>query len=499
MSVYGKTYRTIAVFLGIALVCFVSASSCGCASRARANGSVSASAAMTCVYSYNVDSRSSVLFIRNESGGFLVDFFIVFWCRALDSRAPDRRWYVAVGNKKISDPVLLFLEKSKLNTIKITPGEGETYQSICIAPEATCNLIIHDDLQEQFPKSNSFELYAEVSAIGITSEQVITLAGLEPSARKSLAGTTFEKGRMSAGNNPYLRMETDTIFVKLPPKAPDATTSPKATTAPPAQTDKNTVVQPPETAKGTANSQVSLSAVPTGQDANFDDAIKVYNDAFVARQLNRNEAMPKVRAARVIFQKLVDKYPNVDWIAERFTTLNMWEKQLGEVEFARERKNVQSKPDQYIIAVADPSINPEVASRPVSNDPDFLAYQSWQEAKRLARTDLKGAIAKVEETIHTAPDLSGDAYFVMAQCMEYSMEIPLFINRDNPQISGAEVEKRFNMEFDYYQKAIDAYGQPGARTLLGITRDPGEQIRKIRDVIIGDKKKILNWWLERLK
>jgi len=156
-------------------------------------------------------------------------------------------------------------------------------------------------------------------------------------------------------------------------------------------------------------------------------------------------------------------------------------------------------PDQYIVAKADPTINAEMSKHMDSNDPDFNVYQAWQEAKTLSRTDLNGALAKCEDTIHTSPDLAGDAFFTMAECMEYSMEVPLFVNRENPQISRAEAEMRWNREFDFYQKAIDAYGQPGARSLLGITRDPNEQLRKIRDVIIADKKKIMTWWLEKLR
>ena len=165
---------------------------------------------------------------------------------------------------------------------------------------------------------------------------------------------------------------------------------------------------------------------------------------------------------------------------------------------ANDQGTGRKTPDEYIVSTVDPTI-PTTHHRSVNNDPDFSTYQSWQEAKSLARTDLDGAIAKVEETIRDTPDLTGDAYFTMAQCMEYSMEIPLFVNRDNPQLSRVEAEKRFNKALDYYQKAIDAYGQPGAKTLLGITRDPGEQARKIRDTIIPDQMKIMAWWLEKLK
>jgi hypothetical protein len=155
-------------------------------------------------------------------------------------------------------------------------------------------------------------------------------------------------------------------------------------------------------------------------------------------------------------------------------------------------------PDQYLVGKVDPTVNPELSTHMNSNDPDFNVYQAWQEAKALSRDDLNGALAKCEETIRMSPDLAGDAYFTMAQCMEYSMEVPIR-HLPEPLISRAEAEMRWNREFDYYQKAIDAYGQPGARSLLGITRDPNEQLRKIRDVIIDDKKKIMTWWLEKLK
>jgi len=155
-------------------------------------------------------------------------------------------------------------------------------------------------------------------------------------------------------------------------------------------------------------------------------------------------------------------------------------------------------PEDYMPGKSDLTINPEMSKHMDSNDPDFIVYQAWQEAKALSRDDLNAALAKCEATIKTSPDLAGDAFFTMAQCMEYSMEVPIR-HRPEPLISRAEAEMRWNREFDYYQKAIDAYGQGSARTLLGVTRDPNEQLRKIRDVVIDDKKRIMNWWLERLK
>jgi hypothetical protein len=154
---------------------------------------------------------------------------------------------------------------------------------------------------------------------------------------------------------------------------------------------------------------------------------------------------------------------------------------------------------QYLTAPADPTVNPEVSMMLQSNDPDFMAYQAWQNAKVEARKDLNKALSIVQETINRAPDLAGDAYFTMAQCVEFSMEIPLYWHYKKyrkPGISRAEMEARYDQEFGYYNKAIEAYGQPGARTLLGVTREPNEQIRKIRDTIMEEKKKIKAWWMD---
>jgi hypothetical protein len=88
-----------------------------------------------------------------------------------------------------------------------------------------------------------------------------------------------------------------------------------------------------------ANAGGKPQAVPPPQDnqqAEFDAATQIYNDAYSMYLARKSEALPKVKAAREIYQKLVDKYPNAEWIVLRFTNLNTWEKQLGEVEFARE-------------------------------------------------------------------------------------------------------------------------------------------------------------------
>lgn len=154
--------------------------------------------------------------------------------------------------------------------------------------------------------------------------------------------------------------------------------------------------------------------------------------------------------------------------------------------------------ENYLVAASDPNKDPTMSMKLESNDPDFNVYQTWQTAKRLARKDLPAAIAEVEGTIAVSPDLAGDAYFTMAQCVEFSMELPLWGSKDNPQLSASEIRARYDQEFGYYEKAIDAYSRPNARSLLGITRDPEEQLRKIRDVIIDDKKKIRDWWLARV-
>ena len=204
MPIDRNMYRAIAGSFGMACVCLITASLCGCTNHVQVNNSAPAPAAMTCMHSYNVDERSSILSIRNEGGQTLSVCFIVFWRKALDNSVPDRNVgerMMGIGSEFTGDPVLLFLGKRKFNSVTIDPSRGDQYERIWIAPKAACSLIIHDDPQEQFPKSNSIELYAKVSALC----------------------ASIEKGEFHGGQESILEVKTDPIVIKLPPKTPAPT------------------------------------------------------------------------------------------------------------------------------------------------------------------------------------------------------------------------------------------------------------------------------------
>jgi len=151
----------------------------------------------------------------------------------------------------------------------------------------------------------------------------------------------------------------------------------------------------------------------------------------------------------------------------------------------------------YLMAKTYKDVDPTQSMELKTNDPDFNTYQIWQRAKNDARKDLETALARVESTIASTPDLKGDAYFTMAQCVDYSMEIPLYgeVSQGRPPaMSKDEMKAKYDREFSYYDKAIEAYQQPGARTLLGTTRNPESQLSKIKDQVIPDKTKIREWY-----
>lgn len=157
----------------------------------------------------------------------------------------------------------------------------------------------------------------------------------------------------------------------------------------------------------------------------------------------------------------------------------------------------------YIVAAPPPEdISVETSNLIKTNDPVFKSFQIWRRAREVARDDLEKAIRMCEGTIQDIPEYAGDAYFYCVQCIEYHLEPKLYGNRHKAKhempLTKSQAKAYFDREFSYYNKALAEYQKPGAKTLLGITKTPEEQIRKLRENMKAKQEKIIPWWMDHL-
>lgn len=147
-------------------------------------------------------------------------------------------------------------------------------------------------------------------------------------------------------------------------------------------------------------------------------------------------------------------------------------------------------------------INIESPTYIPTNDPRWNAFQAWKQAKETARENLEKAIGMCEQTITYAPTYAGDAYFTCVQCIDYYLETRLYypyqrkVPKSQFPITAQQAKGYFERQFTYYDKAIRAYQQPGAQTMLGITRQPDEMLRRIEELVGNKRDKIIPWWMD---
>ena len=158
---------------------------------------------------------------------------------------------------------------------------------------------------------------------------------------------------------------------------------------------------------------------------------------------------------------------------------------------------------EYLVARPTGEVGPIDVSEPINtNVPHYRAYQVWQRAKRLARDDLEGALRMVEDTLSYAPEYAGDVYFTCVQCIDFYLEKRLYDKRHLPKdqmpMTKSEAKRYFDRELVYYDKALQAYAAPGAKTTLGMSRKPDEMIRRVEEKLKDKREKIFPWWLEHL-
>ncbi len=147
-------------------------------------------------------------------------------------------------------------------------------------------------------------------------------------------------------------------------------------------------------------------------------------------------------------------------------------------------KRVGREPEKSIaddldeVELADPTVVP--ANLP----PEQRVYQLLNNARRLVCVkDLQKALSMCDEALKTSPAHAADVYFSIAVCHKNHAA-------DN-KLPYAEQVRHSKISVQNYERALEAYGQPGARTTFPET--PVKRASRTRTIIKWEKSAQESW------